>query len=103
MQPQTGRIRMRSIVSRVYDATEALLWAGLAAFVVYFVAFIAPQIPKNRAILDARRLSAIAAEQGAYCDKWGKHAGTREHALCVLDLQEYRARIERQYADAIPF
>jgi hypothetical protein len=94
---------LRTIAQRTYDTVETALWSGLVAFVVYFAAVIAPQIPKNQAIQEAARLHAIAEEHDYYCEKWGKHAGTREHALCVLDLQEYRAKIERQYAEFISF
>ena len=91
------------VVHRMYDTVETALWSGLVAFVIYFVVVVAPQIPKNSAMQEAMRLQARAAEFDSYCEKWGKRAGTREHALCVLDLQAFRAEIERQYADAISF
>ena len=94
---------IRTIARRTYDTIETALWVCLVALVVYFVAVIAPQMPKNQAIQEAARLHAIAEEHDYYCEKWGKHAGTREHALCVLDLREFRANIERQYAEFISF
>lgn len=94
---------IRAIFQRTYDTVETALWSGLVAFVIYFAIFIAPQIPKNQAIQEAARLHAIAEEHAFYCEKWGKHAGTREHALCALDLQAYRAKVERQFVEFTSF
>lgn len=94
---------IRAIAQRIYDTVETALWSGLVAFVVYFVVFIAPQMPKNRAIEEAARLHAIAAEHDYYCEKWAKPAGTREHALCVLDLQEFRSNIEHEFSETNSF
>ena len=93
------KANIRAIAQRTYDTVETALWGGLIAFVVYFVVFIAPQMPKNSAIQETARLNAIAAEHDYYCEKWGKRAGTREHALCVLDLQAFRADIEHEYSE----
>jgi hypothetical protein len=62
---------LRTIAQRTYDTVETALWSGLVAFVVYFAAVIAPQIPKNQAIQEAARLHAIAEEHDYYCEKWG--------------------------------
>ena len=39
-----------------------------------------------------------AAENRAYCEKWGMHPGTREHAACTLDLDDMRARHDKRFA-----
>ena len=96
MKRQTAKSDIRAIAQRAYDTVEIALWAGLLAFVIFFVVFVAPSVPKNQAIQETARLHALGDEQEHYCEKWGKRAGTREHALCVLDLQQYRATIERQ-------
>ena len=96
MKQQAAKFDTRSVVKRAYDTVEIALWGGLLAFVIFFIVFVAPNVPKTQAIQEAARLHALGEEQEHYCEKWGKQAGTREHASCVLDLQEYRATIERQ-------
>jgi hypothetical protein len=103
MKQQTAKTDMRAIAQRAHRHIEIVLWASLFAFVLYFAAVVAPQIPESRAIQQAAQLHAIAEEQDYYCEKWGKSAGSREHALCVLDLQQYRAAIERELSESNSF
>ncbi len=92
-----------SRIQQLYVTVESALWAGLVAFVLFFIAVVAPHIAENRFKQEAIRLHAEAAEYDAYCEKLDKRAGTREHALCVLELQEFRAEVIRQYANANGF
>ncbi len=92
-----------SRIQQLYVTTESALWAGLVAFVLFFIVVVAPHIAENRARQEAMRLHAEAAEYETCCEKLGKHAGTREHAQCVLELQEFRAEILQQYANANGF
>jgi hypothetical protein len=56
------------IAQRAYNTVETALWAGLAAFAIYFAVFVAPQIPANRTAYEAARLHATAAERDYYCE-----------------------------------
>jgi hypothetical protein len=103
MKQQAAKTDIRALAQRAHHNVEIVLWAFLFAFVIYFAAFIAPQIPENRATQQAARLHAIAEQQDFYCDKWGKSAGSREHALCVFDLQQYRAAIEHELSEGNSF
>jgi len=38
-----------------------------------------------------------------YCEKWGMKAATHEHALCTLDLQKIRDKVEQRIADDMAF
>ena len=88
-------------VRSIYDTVESVLWAGLIAFVLFFIVMVAPHLTENQARQEAMRLHAEAAEYDAYCEKLGTHIGTREHAVCVLELQEFRADILRQYLSVV--
>ena len=94
---------MRALAQRAYGAVESGLWAGLVAFVIYFAAFVAPNIPSNNAAWEANRLLERAADCDHYCERLGKRAGTRDRAQCVLELQEFRAKIEREMAELSSF
>jgi hypothetical protein len=84
------------LIGKIYDAVHVALWSGLFAFVIFFLAFTVPELPRLRAEAQARQVLAIAAEDKGYCEKWGFHAGTHGHSLCVLDLQELRAQIKQR-------
>lgn len=59
------------IVSRIHDNVEMGLWATLLAAVVFFVAFDVPKLHEAHAQAEALRAEEIAAENRAYCEKWG--------------------------------
>jgi len=43
------KIGPREIIVRIYDNVHAALWAGLLAFVAYFIVIVAPKIPEAAA------------------------------------------------------
>jgi hypothetical protein len=82
---------------KIYDTVNAALWALLTASVVMF--FInSPRIVDARKLVERERLKEVSDENRFYCEKWGMKAGTHEHVLCTLDLQEIRARVEERIA-----
>lgn len=96
-------IRSREILHRVYDEVHAALWAGLAAFLVFFIVVIAPKLPAARARAESQRILEIAAEHNFYCDKWGMGVATKRYAQCIRDLQAFRANVEKRVADEMNF
>jgi hypothetical protein len=82
-----------------YDWVESALWAGLVAFVIYFLINVVPNLPEMTRRAESMRALKIAAEKRSYCERWGMKQGTREHALCTIDLQELRTSIERNLSD----
>src|SRR5262249_10885282 len=52
----------------------------------------------GRAAAEQQLAAEIAEENRAYCEKWGMRAGTREHSMCTLDLDEIRARHSKRLA-----
>jgi hypothetical protein len=91
--------RAMTVVRQVYGHVECALWAALLAFVIWFLAFVLPNLPATTRRAEHVRASIVAAENRAYCEKWGMPPGTHAHMLCTTDLQELRRTIERDRAD----
>ena len=89
-------------VRRIAEIAPTVLWvlaaAGAAIMIMYF-----PRILEARASIERQRAQEITEENRAYCEKWGLKAGTHEHTLCTLDLQEIRAKVEQRIADDLAF
>jgi hypothetical protein len=83
------------VIRQVYDWVEAALWAGLLAFVIYFLIMLVPHLPETARRAESMRILKIAAENRAYCETWGMAPGSREHARCTIDLQALRQSIAR--------
>ena len=93
-----GRRRTR----RIYHTVHVALWALLAAWVVIMISNLS-NASKARATAERQRAQEISEENRLYCEKWGMKAGTHEHTVCTLDLQEIRAKVERRIADDMAF
>jgi hypothetical protein len=92
-----------TLVQSIYDHVHLALWATLAAFVVFFLAFIAPRLPEAAARAEALRIQEIAEENEGYCAKLQMGLGTKMHDQCISDLQELRWKIQGRLADRIDF
>ena len=88
---------------RVYDNVEIALWATFLAFVIYFIAFIIPKLPEIRAQTERVRIQEIAAENAFYCEKLGMKVGSDKHEQCLLDLGEFRLKVEKRIYDESEF
>jgi hypothetical protein len=92
-----------TLVQSIYDYVHLALWATLAAFVVFFLAFIAPRLPEAAARAEALRIQEIAEENEGYCAKWQMGLGTKMHDQCISDLQELRWKVQDRLADRLDF
>jgi hypothetical protein len=92
-----------ALVQSIYDYVHLALWATLAAFVVFFLAFIAPRLPEAAARAEALRTQEIAQENERYCTKWQMGLGTKMHDQCLSDLQELRWKIHDRLAARLDF
>jgi len=88
-----------TIVREVYDWVESALWASLTASVIYFLIYIAPNLPEIARRAESLRAINNAAENSAYCEKWGMKRGDHKHMQCIMDLRELRKKIEQDFAD----
>ena len=105
---ESNRTLMKSngtlaLVQSIYDNVHLALWATLAAFVVFFLAFVAPRLPEAAARAEALRVQEIAQENEWYCAKWQMGLGTKMHDQCISDLQELRSKIQDRLADWLDF
>jgi len=92
-----------AIVQSIYDYVHLALWAALAAFVLFFLAFIAPRLPEAVARAERLRIQEISQENEDYCAKWQMGLRTKMHDQCILDLQELRWKIQNRFADNLDF
>ena len=90
-------------LSSAYDYVNTMLWACLAAFLVYFAIYTIPQIKAAQAQAEATRLLEIAAEYEAFCVSLGMGTGAPAHQRCLHAVQAFRADVERQMADDSQF
>lgn len=79
------------------EVLRMAIWGICGALAVVALAMI-QKAPQVQATADSKQAAEIAAENRAYCEKWGMRAGTREHAACTLDLDEIRARQAKRFA-----
>lgn len=92
-----------ALLQSIYDSVHLALWAILAAFVIFFLAFIAPKLPEVAARAEALRSQEILQENEGYCAKWQMGPGTKMHDQCISDLQELRAKVQNRFADQLDF
>ena len=92
-----------ALVQSIYDNVHLALWATLAAFVAFFLAFIAPRLPEAAARAEALRIQEISQENEDYCAKWQMGLGTKMHNQCISDLQELRWKAQNRFADRLDF
>jgi hypothetical protein len=90
-------------IGRLYDNLEAALWATLLAFVIYFTVFIIPKMSEIRAQNERARVQEIAAETALYCEKFGINVGTQKYNQCLLELGEFRMKVETRIYDQSVF
>jgi hypothetical protein len=92
-----------TLVQSIYDYVHLALWATLAAFVVFFLAYTVPRLPPAAARAEALRIQEIAQENEGYCAKWQMGLGAKMHDQCISDLQELRSKIQDRLAAQLDF
>jgi hypothetical protein len=92
---------MRQAIGRIYDDVETGLWACLIAALIFFVVLFVPHASELRARAEGVRAQEIAAENRQLCEQLGKLSGTHEHVTCILDMQAFRAKIEKRIEDRL--
>jgi hypothetical protein len=92
-----------AIAQSIYDYVHLALWAILAAFVLFFVAYTVPRLREAVARAEVLRAQEISQENEDYCAKWQMGVGTKTHDQCILDLQDLRWKIQSRLADRLDF
>jgi hypothetical protein len=91
--------KIRVIASRVYDNIESALWAMLFAFVIYFITFVLPKLPEIQAQSARVRVEEIVAENASLCEKLSIKRGADKYNQCLLDVGEFRLKVEKRVYD----
>jgi hypothetical protein len=94
-----GGDRMMSSIRRHYGNIHMALWAGLVAFLLFFAVYTIPRMPEARAQAEALRIHEIAEEYKLFCRKLGMPMGAPRNPQCVLELQAFRAIVEKRFAE----
>ena len=92
-----------AIAQSIYDYVHLALWATLAALVLFFLAFTVPRLPTAAARAERLRIEEISQENEDYCAKWQMGLGIKMHNQCILDLQEFRWKVQNRFADQLDF
>ena len=92
-KPRSGMRRQMAA-----EASRLLLWGLCGALAVAALGMIR-NAPDARATAQQERAAETAAENRAFCEKWGMPFGTPAHATCMRDLDEIRARHDKRLAE----
>jgi|SRR5215467_7932918 hypothetical protein len=87
------------IAGRVHSNIETALWAMLFAFVIYFITFILPKLPEIQAQNARVRVEEIGAENASLCNKLSIKPGADGYNQCLLDVGEFRWKVEKRAYD----
>ncbi|MGB6350973.1 MAG: hypothetical protein WBG10_13195 [Pseudolabrys sp.] len=98
--PAMKSFRVWQIVERAYDDVKIALYAALFAFVVYFAAFIIPNLPAIGAQNQIIRVKEIAMENASICEKLGMNFGNEKYNQCLLDVAAFRLKVETRIYEA---
>jgi hypothetical protein len=91
-----------TIIHRIYDSVNALLWAFGIVMVGSLILSI-PRILEARTVAQYYQAEEISNESKMYCSKWGMPVGTDRYLQCEDDLQKIRAREAQRIADGFTF
>jgi len=81
-------------ISNIASITLAVLAVIVAAGIIILIPTL-----QLEAVAERQRAEEISDENKHYCEKWGLHAGTKDHANCTMDLDEIRARHEQRIVE----
>ena len=94
-----GATNVRALLARLHFEINCALWAALLTGIVFFIMFVAPDMP-------AAQRSAAAAEEAqfisacsSYCEEWGFAPGSLKHFECMQDLKQFRSNLEIKLAN----
>ena len=92
---------LKAYLARLHFEIECALWAMLLTGVLFFVVFVAPEIPAAQRRAAAAEAVQFISQCSQYCEKWGLPRGSPWHAACMQDLKQFRAEIEAKMGDEL--
>ena len=93
--------KMREIARRVHTNIESAVWATLIAFVIYFITFVLPKLPETQAHRARIRIEEIGKENTSLCEQLGIKRGADSYNQCLLDVGQFRWKVENRAYDEI--
>jgi hypothetical protein len=93
--------RFWEIARRIHRNVELALWATLFAVVIYLTIFVLPKLPEIHAHNAIVRVQEISAESAWLCEKLNIKRGSDRYNQCLLDVGEFRGKVERRAYDEI--
>jgi hypothetical protein len=75
----------------------------MLSFVIYFFVFIVPKLREIRDWAEQGLAKEIAAENAYYCEKFGMKANTQKYEQRLLDLGDFRLKVENGISDEYDF
>jgi hypothetical protein len=73
-----------------------MLWASLAAFLIFFAVYTIPHISALHAQSEATSVLEMTSENEAFCAKLGMGTKASTHDRCIGAIQEFRAAAEKR-------
>ena len=89
------------IAKRIHHNVEVALAATLFAFVMYLAVFIFPKMPEIQAQYARVRAQEISVENDLLCEKLSIKRGSDRYNQCLLDVGEFRGKVERRAYDEV--
>ena len=86
---------------RIHHNVETAMGAALFAFVIYLAIFVLPKMPELQAQYARARAQEISAENAWLCEKVGIKPGTDRYNRCLLDVGQFRWKVEKRAQDEI--
>lgn len=88
-------LKLRACLARLYFEINLALWAALLAGIVFFFAFVAPDIPAIQRRAATAEAARFIGQCSFYCEKWGFARGSLKHSQCMQDLKQFRREIQK--------
>jgi hypothetical protein len=92
-----------AMLSLFYEGGNRAAWIAAAIIAVLFFYAVIYAFPNARQVAMQQQRDAIERENRAFCEKYGRLFGTREHTLCAEDLEDIRANERRRTLDTRNF
>src|SRR5262245_10255143 len=87
------------IARRIHNNVERALWAILISTVIYLVVF--PNMAEIQAQNARVRTQEISDENAQLCEKVSIKRGTDRYNQCLLDVGQFRWKVEKRAYDEI--
>ena len=89
------------VAKRIHHNVEVALYATLFVVAIFLTIFVLPKLPETQAHRAVVRVQEISAENVGLCEKLSIKRGSEKHNQCLLDVGDFRAKVERRAYDEV--